>query len=163
MIWKPIDEGIDHINIYSKSSERLGRALSNFFRAQFFHPNYGEFQSIEGFYYWLKTGKQNHELRFLYGFEAKKIGEEFKQIRKVDNKFREEMEYAISLKVVQTPYIQELILDSIEDDLPFAHYYYYGDKYNNPVIRDRSKRDAWLIDACEKIRIKLGRHGTIIQ
>jgi hypothetical protein len=163
MIWKPIKEGIDHINIYSKSSERLGRALSNFFRAHFFHPDYGEFQSIEGFYYWLKSGNQHHELRFLYGFKAKEIGMKFKQTRKVDDAFKKEMEYAIALKVVQTPYIQELILDSIKDDLPFAHYYYYGDKYSKPVIRDRSKRDAWLIDAAEKIRIKLGKYGRVIQ
>jgi hypothetical protein len=162
MVWKPIDEGLDHVNIYSKSSERLGRAMSNFFNALFFHPKYGEFNSIEGFYYWLKTGEQHHELRFEHGWKAKEMGMTFKSTRNVDKEFKEEMEYAIALKVVQTPYIQELMLESIDDDLPFTHYYYYGDKYSNPVIRDRSKRDSWLIDAAEKIRIKIGINGEVI-
>ena len=140
----------------------MGRALSNFFKAQFFHPVYGEFNSIEGFYYWYLTGREHEELRFLSGWEAKETGMRFDTVYKVNTEFKIEMEFAIALKVVQTPYIQELILESVEDDLPFTHYYYYGDKYSNPVTRDRSKRDAWLIDAAEKIRIKLREHGRVI-
>ena len=124
MIWKPIDEGIDHINIYSRSDTPLGRALSNFFRWNFFHPEYGEFQSIEGFYYWLLTGQSCPELRVLYGFKAKKRGMELEKNRRVDDKFKEELQYAIYLKVVQCTYLQELLLESVEDDLPFTHYYY---------------------------------------
>ena len=163
MIWKPENDGYDHINIYSRSDTALGRAMSNFFRWNFFHPEYGEFQSIEGFYYWLLTGGNHYELRYLFGFKAKKFGMEQEKVRRIDSKFKEEVQYAIYLKVVQCPYIQELLLESVNKDLPFAHYYYYGDKHYNPAIRDRSKRDSWLIDAAEKVRIKLKQNGGIIQ
>ena len=42
----PIDEGVTHINIYSKSKLELGKLLSNFAKTPFTHPVYGEFASV---------------------------------------------------------------------------------------------------------------------
>ena len=156
MIWHPLREGKDHINIYSKSSVKLGRALSNFFQSSFIHPDYGIFKSVEGFYYWLLTGEKHDKLRKLYGFPAKEYGESLEKTRKVDKVFKEEIQVAIAHKIEQNEYIKDLLLHST---LPFAHYYYYGEKENNPVVYDRSKRDDYLIEVCETIRIGMKKHG----
>jgi len=156
MVWEPSREGIDHINIYSKSSLTLGRALSNFFHSVFIHPKYGKFNSVEGYYYWWLTGRMHDELKELHGFKAKEFGESKEAVIKVTKKFKEEMQYAVGLKVLQNEYIQNLMIKS---SLPFAHYYYYGKPNLNPKVYDRSKKDDYLIDACETLRAELKRNG----
>ncbi len=66
------EDGITHINIYSKGKTELGRLMSNFALSPFSVPQHGEFKSIEGYWYWLSTGDES--LRDLYGYEAKKAG-----------------------------------------------------------------------------------------
>ena len=56
MIINPDNDGIDHINTYSKGKTELGKLLTNFAHTPFVHPKYGEFQSVEGFWYFKKTG-----------------------------------------------------------------------------------------------------------
>ena len=159
MIWEPKDEGKDHINIYSKSALPLGRALSNFFQSTFIHPDYGMFKSMEGYYYWLLTGKKHDELKELFGYPAKKLGKSFEKIRKIDRSFKEEIQEGICYKILQNTYIQDLLIDS---HLPLTHYYYYGDKDNDPKIVDRSKEDDYMINAIEEIRINLKINGKIL-
>ena len=161
MIWEPKDEGKDHINVYSKSSLPLGRALSNFFQSTFIHPEHGLFKSVEGYWYWLLTGKNHDELRKLHGFPAKAFGLKQQKIRKIDNNFKEEIKAAIGLKIIQNGYIQDLLLKP-ENDLPLAHYYYYGDKNENPVIYDRSKRDHYMLEAIEEVTQELRRNGKFL-
>ena len=158
MIWEPKLDGYDHINIYSKSSSKLGRALSNFTKSTFEHPDYGVFNSIEGFYFWL-TGEKHNQLKYLFGYEAKKFGQMQEKTWMVTKEFKEEIMYGIYLKILQHPYVQEML---IESTLPFAHYYYYGDMNGKPKVYDRAKQDHYMIDACELIRVKLKEHGKII-
>lgn len=40
--YTPDNDGITHINLYSKSRTVLGRQLSNFAHSPFKHPKYGE-------------------------------------------------------------------------------------------------------------------------
>jgi len=158
MIWEPKYEGNDHINVYSKSALPLGRALSNFFQSTFIHPVHGLFKSVEGYYYWALTGEQHNELRELYGFPAKEFGQKLPKVRKLDKKFKEQIQGAICHKILQNPYIQDLMVKS---SLPFAHYYYYGDKDKKPKVQDRSKRDHYMLEALEEIRINLKLKGKI--
>lgn len=74
----PENDGIDHINIYSKGKTDLGRFLSNFAHTPISSSQFGNFESIEGLWYWL--GTRNEKLRNLHGFLAKKIGRESKQV-----------------------------------------------------------------------------------
>jgi len=150
-IWDPLNEGKDHINIYSKSIVPLGRALSNFAHIPFAHPEHGLFQSVEGFYYWLLTGKKYHKLKDGWGLDVKKMGQALPVAVKIDNKFKEQIQYAIGLKVLQNQNLKDLILHST---LIFTHYYYFGD-INKPKIKDMSKEHKYMIDACEQIRITL--------
>ena len=50
MDYKPLNDGVDHINIYSRGKTQLGRMLSNFYLSPFNHPVYGGFNTVEGFY-----------------------------------------------------------------------------------------------------------------
>lgn len=151
-IWHPSTEGEDHINIYSKSALPLGRALSNFSHFSFTHNTYGTFQSVEAFYYWLLSGKEYDELKDLWGYDAKKFGESLPKKVKIDNKFKEEIQFAIGLKVLQNSLIRDLIMHST---LPFAHYYYFGELDKQVKIVDRYKQHKYMVEACEQIRIFL--------
>lgn len=143
--WDPTQDGIDHINIYSKGKTILGRALSNFSTYGFVHPEYGKFASVEGFWYWASTGKQHHHLKSLAGFRAKELG---RQLEKVDNpKFDREIEEVIKLKITQDP---DLLLSFKASNLPFAHYYVYGNPPDAKVIADTSS--IWLTYYHEKLR-----------
>lgn len=131
--YMPIDEYDNHINIYSNSARALGRQLSNFYRSETEHPEYGKFMSVEGFYYWLLTGKKNEELRELHGYEAKKVGSEFDSVVDSNNdSFKKEIQTMILLKISQNKRIENNLASS---NLPLTHYYYYGSIENPKVHR----------------------------
>ena len=135
----PEMDGVDHINIYSKGKTELGRLLSNFARTPFNHPEYGRFESIEGFWYWAKTGYQHDELKGLYGYQAKMTGKDYEIIH--DDNFVNEIKRAIELKIKQTPKIMELLKGN---RLPFKHYYIFKDKESNADIVISPKEFKWI-------------------
>ena len=141
----PSEDGVSHINIYSKGATELGRLLSNFAYTPFEHEIYGWFASIEGFWYFAKSGFQHEHMRELHGVTAKSQGK--------------------LLEVVEFPYFKQTILSGIrcklrqnrrilklleESDLPFEHYYYYGDAEVARVIE--LPQYQWLVDEFERIR-----------
>lgn len=148
--YNPYNEGKDHINIYSRSKTKLGVSLSNFALSPFVHPIHGLFNSVEGFYYWLSTGKSNDELRKLYGFRAKEEGKKYK-VLPIEN-FDQQIAEAIEYKIEQNQYIKDELINS---DLPFTHYYCYGDFDNYKIVK--SKTGDWLVSIIEEIRNKLKR------
>lgn len=141
----PVNDGKDHINIYSKGHTELGRLLSNFARTPIEHPDYGYFVSIEGFWYWLSTGKKHDKLRYLYGTTAKFAGKEFDKVN-VDN-FIEEIKKALKIKLEQHDNIRVSLISST---LPLAHYYYYGDP-DNPKVHT-VKQYKWITEYWEELR-----------
>ena len=52
MILTPQNDGITHINVYSKGKTTLGRWLTNFAHTPIDTID-GHFESIEGYWYWL--------------------------------------------------------------------------------------------------------------
>jgi hypothetical protein len=157
-VWNPLNEGEDHINVYSKSIVPLGRALSNFAHFPFKHPIYGKFESVEGFYYWLLTGKEHKELKKVWGLEAKRLGQSLEVKTKIDKQFKEQIAYAIGLKIMQHKYIMDLLMHST---LPFAHYYYFGEIDKDPVIRDQYKNHKYMIDAIDYVRVELKKQYNV--
>lgn len=148
-MYLPVEDGITHINIYSKSSTILGQQLSNFYRSKF--EIHGKtFNSVEGFYYWLLTKKQYNEMTLLYGIDAKKVGQYFASLgdlEEVDEIFKNEICQAIKQKVLHNP---DIIRNIIKSELPFAHYYYFG-KIENPKIVELPEHQ-YMVDYYEKIR-----------
>lgn len=137
-------DGIDHINIYSKGNTELGRYLSNFAHAPFTHPVYGEFQSLEGFWYYNLTG--NEQLRNLYGYTAKSKGQELCKHR-INDEWgidRREVKVAILCKLTQND--PELFQDFLDSDLPFRHYYNFGGKIVEPA------EGKWIVEFFTDLR-----------
>jgi hypothetical protein len=140
-------DGVDHINIYSKGKTALGRNLSNFAAIGFSHPKYGEFASMEGFWYWLSTGGTEDKLRVLVGFQAKQLGKTLKKVE-VEN-FEGKVLEAIHYKLKQNRWLLDELTKSV---LPLKHYYDYGGK-----IVELPKYQ-WLVDEFERVRSLMKLH-----
>ncbi|WKV20404.1 hypothetical protein 16Q_011c [Pseudomonas phage 16Q] len=118
MIYYPERDGVDHINVYSKGKTELGRLLTNFADTPFRHPVYGVFRTVEGLWYWLKTGMQHENLRDVLGWEAKMLGKSWDSVEIED--FDTKIKTAIRAKLIQHPHILRMLIDN---ELPLAHYY----------------------------------------
>lgn len=140
----PEEDGITHINVYSKGKTKLGRQLSNFSYSQFTHPEDGEFCSIEGYWYWLSSG--DNKLRKLYGYQAKKYGRKVGGLDwpvKNEDEFRRKIRLAIKAKFNRNSGMREEFLKNV---LPLKHYYVYGDKVVEP------KEGTWVIEYLEQLK-----------
>ena len=140
------NDGIDHINIYSKGNTEIGRMLSNFYRFKIL-TNDGDFDSVEAYWYWLgiEDCKEKDVLRHAYGFTAKQIGKDL--IKKHNPRHDDEFEKKI-LKAIWYKFRRNKNLLHAEYlCLPFEHYYNYGGK-----IIDVKNKYLWMIDGIEKMR-----------
>lgn len=145
----PEEDGITHINIYSKGKTHLGRFLSNFTLSPIKIKN-DKFNSIEGYWYYLLCGlecnnKWKNELKNAYGFEAKKLGKKSTSRDWDDSdEFKNKIKNAIIIKINT----YNMVEDIVYSELPFDHYYVYGGAAR------KSKEAQWLIDFFNDLRIK---------
>jgi len=148
-------DGHTHINVYSRGLTDLGRMLAHFTFSPFVHPYYGPFNSMEGFWYYIKARKPEDALRTLHGWEAKELGKKLEHIRRPN--FKELIVEANYHKVVQNPRLLAAMKNSV---LPFDHYYLYGPG----KILIRPNGFEWLVEGFEQIRtmVKLGKAPTPI-
>lgn len=145
----PIDDGIKHINIYSKSNCKLGRDLSNFSNYSFNHPVYGNFACMEGFWYYVATGFSHEQLRVLTGIHAKRFGMKQTKIIMKETIFKEIMKSGLLARLEQNPI---LAYDLRKSTLPLIHYYYFGNINNCKVVVP--KDSLWLVDFYTEYREK---------
>lgn len=145
MKYDPREDGITHINIYSKAQTTLGRALSNWTPCTI-NTSIGQFRSIEGLIFYL--GSFDERLRDVFGFKAKQLGEQLDRgIRLPEDIFRRIVTEGMYSKIEHlTPEFQKQFKFS---KLPFTHYYTYGNK-----VIDVPKWE-WQIKVWEKIREEL--------
>jgi hypothetical protein len=143
------NDGVTFINVYSKSTNTLGRDLSNFANTPFTHPQLGYFQSIEAAWYYLFTGKLHEKLRYLHGAKAKiegrkKIPPEWKEIDiELSDIFKQQILECIQCKLKEHT---DILLKLISTDLPLEHFYVYSDVIYN------MKEYHWLLDEINRIR-----------
>lgn len=146
MIIRPSEDGITHINIYTKGATKLGKDLSNLAPIGFVHPVFGYFRTVEGFWYWRKTGGVHDALRECSGFEAKKLGKTLERVECLT--FNEDVLEAIRCKLRQNV---DLRIALTASELPFAHYYFYGDRNDDPKVIHLPQYD-WMVDEITRIR-----------
>lgn len=144
----PLEDGATHINVYSGGNTKIGRWLSNFQYAPFNHPEHGNFDSVEGYWYWLKTGTKHDELRTIFGFEAKKLGKTFEVVN--HPYFRSNVCQAIFSKIMTNEKAKEKIK---ETTLPFVHYYYFGNMHEAKVKLVPTA--DWQMQFLERVRLYL--------
>lgn len=140
---KTFIDGQDHINIWAQGDTELGRLLAHFTFSPFVHPYFGPFNSMEGFWHYIKTEEKDDALRRLHGLEAKKYGKRLTEIR-VDN-FPEIIKVGNYHKIDQNPRLRELFVAST---LPFESYYRHGP--GGVVIRPES--GEWLAEQFDQLR-----------
>ena len=146
MKFNPKEDGVTHLNIYSQAATDLGKFLSNFAHCEI-KTGFGTFQSVEGLWYYLSTDHPDrNKLRNLYGFAAKKLGRELKELSsvKVDN-FQTFIIEAIRYKIINSNWLGVFK----QSTLPFVHYYNF-----NGVIRE-DKGSQWVIDYITQLREEL--------
>lgn len=144
MQYKPEEDGITHVNIYSKGQTILGRFLSNFQYAPFECED-GKFDSIEGYWYWISSG--DDKLRTLSGFAAKSYGRKIKATEWLeDSHAQDKIKNAIIIKINNNTEMKEAF---IKCDIPFTHYYVYGDKIVEP------ENGKWIIESINEYKKSL--------
>lgn len=148
------EDGISHINTFSKGKTKLGRMLSNFYESKFVYEPYGTFMSVEGFWYWYLTGQKHDVLKTLSGSKAKATGKKFSSDRdefELSENTISVMQGAIICKIAQNKEIQEALINST---LPFIHYYVMFNRVI-PVNCD------WFNQTMEDIRAVLKENGKL--
>lgn len=163
-MYTPKDEGITHINAYSKSNNLLGRMLSNICEVSV-KINDVTFRSLEGYWYYLLLDSIDntiHEdvnimnvLTSLTGFEVKgfirsikldpsdlKTIDEFKTTKEFKDKICE----AIKLKIEQNENLKQSFMNN---KLPITHYYYYGNIDNCKILAD--DKYSWIPEYLNKL------------
>lgn len=142
IILNPSEEGITHINVYSKSNLEIGRMLSNFHKCEIDTPS-GQFLSVEAYWYYLLIDpniSEREQLKSLYGYEAKKIGTELIKSNVIhSDNFEELISDAIKQKFLKN---KDMLLQNEKYlSLPFEHYYVFNEKIVD--VKDKYK---WMID-----------------
>lgn len=153
LIFNPEEDGKTHINTYSKASTSLGRSLSNFARTPFIHPIDGYFESTEGYWYFLLTGREHDDLRTVSRHHAKRLGQEI--LRSGRGKYRSrftEEDKADFLEALRCKFRQNrpLLNELVNSTLPLVHYQWYG-SYGKYKI-NYSYDYQWVLDEMERIR-----------
>ena len=127
----PATEGKNHFNIYSRSQTELGRFLSHFTHHPMTTHEHGVFNSMEGYWYWLKYRDDN--LRLLDGYEAKQYGQGLAASRVIvldpsTEEFKRDILFATSMKLQTMP--ERLKIRLAYSRLPLIHAYVQNGKYS---------------------------------
>ena len=148
--FEPKNDGIDHINVYSKGKTEIGRLLSNFAHTPFVCGG-KKYASVEGFWYYLKTGCRHEHIRNIHGYLAKQEGRKYETV--IIDDFESQVLEAIRCKFRQN---KELLKQFVETKLPLAHYYWYGEIENPKVYH--LPQFQWIINELERIREVTQKH-----
>jgi hypothetical protein len=143
------NDGKLFINVYSQARTQLGRDLSNFAHTPFTHKKYGEFNSVEGAYYYFYTGRRFEKLRKLSGAWAKSEGlslipnEWRNQNAEIDDEFKKIIRECIQCKLRENKNILWVLIST---DLPLEHFYVKGERIINKT------KHKWILDEIDRIR-----------
>ena len=168
----PREDGITHINVYSKAATELGMFLSNFYPVDL-EIGGEHYRSIEAYWYslWassvvteaIEAGGAYRNLqakvKASHGYQAKLLGKSLVKVAyggeipgdsEPNESFKKKILAAIRLKLLSDSKYLELFKAS---SLPFTHYYYFG-TVDNPAIVNTG-RNEWLLLGLEKLRFDL--------
>jgi hypothetical protein len=144
----PNDDGIGHINVYSKAKTELGRYLSNFSDC-YVETEDGKFRTIEGYWYWLSC--KHEPLRDLPGWQCKEVGRDHRgeDWPKIPG-FEQKIMKAIMTKMQHPWCVEELKKTGSK---PFFHYYVFMNRAF--MVKD----GLWIITLITEFRDELVKIG----
>lgn len=137
-----IEDGLDHINIYERSTVELGQALAHGNKLGFNHSIFGSFGNIEAFWHYIQSNERDDRIRQMKNETLKDFAKQLTR-SKVTN-FRAIIIDANYQRIKQ---YKEIVAEMIQSELPFDCYY-----YNQSDIRQRHQYSIWLIQGFEEIR-----------
>lgn len=154
-MFRPDTEGIDHINMYSKSTLEYGRMLSNFYKFPIATQD-GNFMSVEGYWWWLSIEdcEEKEKLRNMYGYPAAKFGNELLGTYK--REFVDDFEHRIAKAIWYKMRRHKNLLLPEYENLPIVHYYVYGSK-----ILDQTQKFSNMMNTVNKLRDSLVEDPTL--
>lgn len=144
------DDGVTHINVYTRGATVLGRQLSNLSECNIEHPYFGHFRTLEGLWYYMKTNFLDDEFRILKGMKAREKGKVMPS--KHYPLFNKMFKLGMLEKLDRNPTLQEQLKSN---DLPLAHYYVYGDRIHT------LNHHQWQLDYWQLLRTALVNVGTL--
>lgn len=142
----PDDDGITHINVHPSPKQArtmLGQNLSSFKYMPFFHPYYGNFCSLEGFWHYLYNKERDDKLRHLAHDRAYRYGK-----RGTPDPYKDFQEDIVAGMYIKILHNERLCTSVRKCDLPFDMYYQFGP---GGVIISPKESD-WLVAGLEEIR-----------
>jgi hypothetical protein len=152
------NDSIDHINVYTRGRTRLGRAMSNLSDCNIDHPRHGLFRTLEGLWYYLKTGSNDDWYRLMSGYDCRKRGKTGTTVWNTN--FHRDFKIGMVLKILSNPLLMEELKEST---LPFTHYYFFG-KTPDKLKLMVPKGHEWQMEFWESMRrqLKEGKDLTIV-
>ena len=140
-------DGEHHININDKAATTLGKALCHTSNLDFIHSVYGKFNSMEGFWFYIRSQSGDDSLRKLNAIAANKFGKNL-AIKQVKD-FRLIIAEANWQKIKAYPLLKEELKALT---LPLDSYYVHNQEYN---IRIRLSNSLWIVAIFHEIRLAL--------
>lgn len=156
----PLDDGITHVNIYTKGKTNLGKMLSNFHQCDIIIDGI-KYRTVEHYWQWAKAIYVNDLatatsiLKMRSAASVKKAGSDLNtkhgilSIYVKSEVFRELIRKAITLKVHSNASLKKLLTYNIR---PFTHYYVY----NNTAI-EQDTHYGWMLNHIERLQLSLQR------
>lgn len=146
-------DGVTHINVDMRAKTQLGRMMAHSWNENFHHPRFGPFNSMDGFWAYIKTDCKHDYFRYMTAQNARaKLKEMMKDKANhlvVPNFFATIIE-ADYHKFCSDGKLYELLKNSIE---PFDMYYVYEAADNvSPSILIRPQPSEVLILGFEYLR-----------
>lgn len=138
-------DGVDHINISDEGATELGRSLSHSAKIPFDHSHYGQFVSMNNFWYYIRSVERDDRLRSFYGKRLRMCVDQATTSCRVPN-FRVLIMDANWQKTQQSPGLLDMLGASA---IPFDCWYRYR-RDGGIVVRPNFAH--WLIAGFEEIR-----------
>jgi hypothetical protein len=148
-------DGENHINIhYHVAKTELGKLLAFFSRTPFVHPQYGKFNSLEAFWWWIGAVSPDDRIRSYSGDKARSFGKDWGKQRSDD--FYKQIYIANYYRIEQNRTLLRLFKEST---LPFTCYYLFKGIEGPHQIDDRNS--AQIVPMFEDLR-KLFQSGKAL-
>lgn len=139
------EDGVNHINMSDEGQTELGRMLAHTSRLPFTHSHYGHFNTMNNFWYYIRSVERDDRLRSFYGKRLKTFLKTNTTHCRIPN-FRVIIMDANWQRVQQHPLLATALKDS---GLPLDCWYRYRRENG---LRLRPNFAFWLIAGFEEIR-----------